>query len=101
MLNNLKNFTDVFFHGKLYPFINRYLPILADRLPSPFKEEIQGMSELTGIPYGEMVLYNIFYELFTVCTSVIAKNADGTLYHARNLDFGLFLGSVSVSCMLY
>ena len=35
---------------------------------------------------------NIFYEVFTVCTSILAQAGDGTLYHGRNLDFGLFMG---------
>uniref|UniRef100_A0A8C5LQ97 Acid ceramidase n=1 Tax=Leptobrachium leishanense TaxID=445787 RepID=A0A8C5LQ97_9ANUR len=38
------------------------------------------------------LLYNIFYEIFTVCTSVVAEDPSGKLYHARNLDFGLLLG---------
>uniref|UniRef100_A0A8B9RL50 Acid ceramidase n=1 Tax=Astyanax mexicanus TaxID=7994 RepID=A0A8B9RL50_ASTMX len=41
---------------------------------------------------GEVVLYNIFYEVFTVCTSVVAEDLKGNLYHARNMDFGLFMG---------
>ena len=43
---------------------------------------------------GEVVLYNIFYEVFTVCTSIVAQDTNGKMYHARNLDFGLFLGLV-------
>ncbi|XP_028515242.1 acid ceramidase [Exaiptasia diaphana] len=61
-------------------------------LPSPYKEEIIGLSKASGIPVGEVVLYNIFYEVFTVCTSIVAENKKGKLYHARNLDFGLFVG---------
>ncbi|XP_054634107.1 acid ceramidase isoform X1 [Dunckerocampus dactyliophorus] len=45
-----------------------------------------------GGDVGEVVLFNIFYEVFTVCTSVIAEDAKGNLLHARNLDFGLFMG---------
>ena len=41
---------------------------------------------------GDIVLYNIFYEVFTVCTSIVAHDDKGTMYHARNLDFGLFMG---------
>jgi len=37
-------------------------------------------------------MYNIFYEIFTVCTSIVAQDPKGKIYHARNLDFGLFLG---------
>jgi len=44
------------------------------------------------MPEGDITLMNIFYEIFTVCTSIIAESSDGTLYHGRNLDFGLFMG---------
>ncbi|XP_053398539.1 acid ceramidase-like [Mercenaria mercenaria] len=67
-------------------------PALVDTLPQPFRDEIRGISNATGIEIGEITLYNIFYELFTVCTSVIAESPTGKLYHARNLDFGLFMG---------
>ncbi|XP_023273206.1 acid ceramidase [Seriola lalandi dorsalis] len=41
---------------------------------------------------GEVVLFNIFYEVFTVCTSIVAEDNKGNLFHGRNLDFGLFMG---------
>ncbi len=72
-------------------------PVLWTTLPEPFKSELLGVSDITGIPLGRVVLYNVFYEIFTVCTSVITQDAKGTLYHARNLDFGLFLGYVSLT----
>lgn len=53
---------------------------------------MQGVAEVVDLPLGEVVLYNVFYEVFTVCTSVVAQQKDGRLIHARNLDFGLFLG---------
>ncbi|GCC23827.1 hypothetical protein chiPu_0002225 [Chiloscyllium punctatum] len=45
-----------------------------------------------SLDLGEVMLFNIFYEVFTVCTSLVAEDNAGRLYHARNLDFGLFLG---------
>ncbi|KAH3838777.1 hypothetical protein DPMN_112192 [Dreissena polymorpha] len=47
---------------------------------------------LHSLSIGELFIYNIFYELFTVCTSIVSQDAKGNMYHARNLDFGLFLG---------
>ncbi len=38
------------------------------------------------------MLYNVFYEIFTLCTSIVGQDSNGNVYHARNLDFGLFLG---------
>ncbi|XP_072040856.1 acid ceramidase-like [Amphiura filiformis] len=73
-------------------WINEIMAPIADTLPDPYQGEIKGIAKATGIPLGEVVLYNIFYEIFTFCTSIVAEDKSGKLYHARNLDFGLFLG---------
>ncbi|UMM14952.1 hypothetical protein L5515_002572 [Caenorhabditis briggsae] len=65
---------------------------MAPKLAQPYRDEIYSISEVTGIPLGQITMYNIFYEIFTVCTSIIAQDKDGHLTHARNLDFGLFMG---------
>ncbi|XP_047433183.1 acid ceramidase [Mugil cephalus] len=78
--------------GNLIELVDITLPLMADTLPSPFNEEIKGIATASGIPLGEVVLFNIFYEVFTVCTSVVAEDDKGNLVHGRNLDFGLFLG---------
>jgi len=62
------------------------------KLPEPYATEVASIANVTGINLGEIVLYNIFYEVFTVCTSIVAQDNNDKLYHARNLDFGLFLG---------
>ncbi|CAL1548651.1 unnamed protein product [Lymnaea stagnalis] len=61
-------------------------------LPYPFAGEIKGFADAIGLNLGEMLLYNLFYEFFTVCTSIVAEDPNGLLYHVRNLDFGLFIG---------
>ncbi|GAB1600649.1 acid ceramidase-like [Argonauta hians] len=61
-------------------------------LPAPYADELMGMADYSGLNRGEVVLYNIFYEIFTVCTSIVAEDKNGELFHARNLDFGLFMG---------
>lgn len=65
---------------------------IADTLPGPYGDEIRGIARASGLPLGDIVFYNIFYEIFTVCTSIVAQDAQGHVYHGRNLDFGLFLG---------
>ncbi|KAL3880383.1 hypothetical protein ACJMK2_032627 [Sinanodonta woodiana] len=67
-------------------------PKLDSMLPQPFADELKGMANSSGLQLGEIVLYNLFYEFFTVCTSIVAEDTTGKLYHGRNLDFGLFLG---------
>ncbi|CAF96605.1 unnamed protein product [Tetraodon nigroviridis] len=78
--------------GRLIELVDVSLPLMANTLPQPFGEEIKGISAVSGVPLGEVVLFNIFYEVFTVCTSIVAEDEKGNLFHARNLDFGLFMG---------
>ncbi|EDO34711.1 predicted protein [Nematostella vectensis] len=92
LLNYINNFTSFIDHGKLFGIIDKDLGPLTETLPSPYKEEIQGLSTASGLAQGEVLLYNIFYEVFTVCTSIVAEDKKGHIFHARNLDFGLFLG---------
>ncbi|KAG9272608.1 acid ceramidase [Astyanax mexicanus] len=92
MIQAIKRFAGNFFHGKLIDVVDKELPLMVDTLPPPFSQEIKGIAAVSGIPLGEVVLYNIFYEVFTVCTSVVAEDLKGNLYHARNMDFGLFMG---------
>uniref|UniRef100_A0A8K9UVV7 Acid ceramidase n=1 Tax=Oncorhynchus mykiss TaxID=8022 RepID=A0A8K9UVV7_ONCMY len=47
------------------------LPLIVNTLPYPFNEEIKGIATASGVPLGEVVLFNIFYEVFTVCTSLV------------------------------
>jgi acid ceramidase len=79
-------------HGKLIPFGEDVFGLLADSLPAPYGDEMRGISEFSGLPLGDVVLYNVFYEIFSVCTSIVAESENGTLMHVRNLDFGLLMG---------
>jgi acid ceramidase len=68
---------------------------LADKvkfMPAPIADELIGIAAASGLDVGEVMLYNIFYEVFSVCTSIVAQDAQGNIHHARNLDFGLFMG---------
>lgn len=87
-------------------FYNVLQPLMVDTLPHPFNEEIKGIASASGVPLGkktqlfsffknvpstfalfflifhfynpgEVVLFNIFYEIFTVCTSVVAEDDKG------------------------
>uniref|UniRef100_UPI003AAD6DAD acid ceramidase n=1 Tax=Centroberyx gerrardi TaxID=166262 RepID=UPI003AAD6DAD len=93
MIQTIKDLADAFVpSGKLIEMVDFALPLMADTLPYPFSDEIKGIAAVSGVPLGEVVLFNIFYEVFTVCTSVVAEDSNGNLIHGRNLDFGLFLG---------
>ncbi|XP_038127803.1 N-acylsphingosine amidohydrolase (acid ceramidase) 1b [Cyprinodon tularosa] len=93
MIQAIRDLADAFVpSGRLIELVDITLPLMVDTLPNPFREEIKGITAASGVPLGEVVLFNIFYEVFTVCTSVVAQDEKGKLLHGRNLDFGLFLG---------
>jgi acid ceramidase len=88
-------------------------PLVVDALPEPYGDELKGISQASGISLGmkmnvswmnseiniclylgEIVFYNIFYEISSLCTSVVAQDQHGNVFHGRNLDFGLFLGYI-------
>lgn len=77
---------------ELIKLVDNDLGRIITTMPQPYADEMQGIANVTGAPLGEIVLYNIFYEIFTVCTSIVGQDANGNMLHARNLDFGLFLG---------
>ncbi|XP_013386217.1 acid ceramidase [Lingula anatina] len=95
LLQKFKDFVkalDAKLAEKIFDYVDHNLGNLTNTLPQPYADEIKGIAKATEIPLGEVLLYNIFYEIFTVCTSIVAEDPAGKLYHARNLDFGLFMG---------
>jgi len=50
--------------------------------------EIDGIARELEIPTKRAVIINFVFEFVTYCTSVVAKQQDGTLLHLRVLDFG-------------
>ena len=52
--------------------------------------ELEGIVETINhqdLTMAKAVLINQLYELGTWCTSIVAKQADGTIIHSRNLDY--------------
>lgn len=77
---------------KVINFVDQYFPSIIEKLPEPYSGEVKGVAKASGLPLGEAILYNIFYEIFSACTSIVGEDESGKLYHARNLDFGLLMG---------
>ncbi|KAK3909562.1 Acid ceramidase [Frankliniella fusca] len=92
LIENIKQNCDLLFGKSLFWMVNEFLPMLTETLPIEYRKELLGISSVTGLTVGEITLFNVFYEFFSVCTSIVARNENGVLYHGRNLDFGLFLG---------
>ncbi|XP_043917161.1 N-acylethanolamine-hydrolyzing acid amidase isoform X2 [Protopterus annectens] len=56
-------------------------------LPEPFAGEIYGLSKGFGLSVADGVILNLVYEFTPFCTSIIAQDSKGNIYHGRNLDY--------------
>ncbi|KRX52741.1 Acid ceramidase, partial [Trichinella sp. T9] len=92
----VRNLTRPVLNGRFTIFIQKFFGKWIEKLPHPYREEIIGIAQIVNVPVGEIVLYNVFYEVFTLCTSIVAEDANGNMYAARNLDFGMLLGWDSI-----
>ena len=80
------------FTSKLLEYVDKDEDAILSRFPEDYGQEIKGIAQAIGMDVGLVVIYNIFYEVSSLCTSIVAQDTQGNVYHARNLDFGLFLG---------
>ncbi|XP_069167788.1 acid ceramidase isoform X1 [Procambarus clarkii] len=92
LIGHVKNLTISLLGMKVFNIINNNLEKISTTLPYPYNEEVIGIAKAVDLPVSEITLYNIFYEIFTLCTSIIVQDTSGNIYHGRNLDFGLFMG---------
>ena len=71
---------------------------LVNSLPEPYAGELRGVAKAANVSLGEGMMANLIYELTAydvggvdgfakACTSIVAENVDGTIYHARNQDY--------------
>jgi len=92
LLDEFLNMIPGFVKVPLLKYIDSHADEMIAAFPRDYGKEIEAIAGVTGIDKGMMIVYNIFYEVFGLCTSVVAQDKQGNVYHARNLDFGLFLG---------
>lgn len=71
------------------PVLDDAFDALAERLPTEWQYEMRGVSAGANVSYPYIVLMNLFYELDSACTSIVAEHSNGTIYHGRNLDYGI------------
>eukprot|EP01059_Diplonema_ambulator_P036903 TRINITY_DN949_c0_g1_i1.p1 TRINITY_DN949_c0_g1~~TRINITY_DN949_c0_g1_i1.p1 ORF type:complete len:416 (+),score=177.06 TRINITY_DN949_c0_g1_i1:42-1289(+) len=65
---------------------------MLEKLPHEYAEEIRGIAKAADLDIGYAILFQLAYELEGLCTSIVAQDANGMIWHGRNLDFGLFSG---------
>lgn len=55
----------------------------------PWADEMRGVAKALNISLGDVVYTNLYYEFDAACTSIVAQQTNGTIYHGRNMDYGL------------
>jgi len=55
--------------------------------PTEYAQEIQGCAAAMGVEYGWLSWVNLGYEVSEGCTSIVAQDPNGLIYHVRNMDF--------------
>ena len=70
------------------PLAEKLALYLDDHFPEPFPGEMRGVSKGLNLSLADTVLLNIFYDLTAFCTSIVAQDKDGNIFHGRNLDYG-------------
>uniref|UniRef100_A0A8B9JGP7 N-acylethanolamine acid amidase n=1 Tax=Astyanax mexicanus TaxID=7994 RepID=A0A8B9JGP7_ASTMX len=56
-------------------------------VPQPYAGEIMGMASFYQSDISDIILLNFAYEVSAFCTSIVAQNSNGNIYHGRNLDY--------------
>jgi len=78
----------------LKPIIEALAGDIESYFPQEIADEMKGLSKALNLKLEEVILINVVYDLtafnssnFKVCTSIVAQDADGHIYHGRNLDY--------------
>lgn len=66
-----------------------FISILSNHGYVKYEKELMSISNLTGIPFGKLVILQIMYELNACCTSAIYLQSDGKPVHLRTMDWDL------------
>ena len=51
--------------------------VYLDLFPKDWGKELEGIATVLGKDIGDVFLYNIAYELFGACTSIVAQDETG------------------------
>ena len=82
----------------VFPLAEKVALYLDTLFDDPYPGELRGLAEAFNLTLPDAILFNMFYDLTAYCTSIVAQNEQGEIFHARNLDYDYsdFLRNTSV-----
>jgi len=72
---------------EILPFVNKVGADLDAYVKQPFADEMRGLAKASGLGLGEILTMNFIYDISAFCTSTVAQDSKGHIFHARNLDY--------------
>ncbi|XP_071819447.1 N-acylethanolamine-hydrolyzing acid amidase-like [Apostichopus japonicus] len=82
-----KEVVNTFIPKLLVPTLNLIIAPLDKFIPEPYASEIKGIAKTSGLGLGEILGLNIVYDVTAFCTSIVAQDTKGAIWHGRNLDY--------------
>nr|XP_054753339.1 N-acylethanolamine-hydrolyzing acid amidase-like [Lytechinus pictus] len=82
------------------PLVDQLGNVLDELLPAPYSGEIRGVAKTLDIGVGEMAFINMLYDFTAACTSIVAQDANGTIWHGRNLDYSFSTSLSNVTAIV-
>jgi len=73
--------------GFVFPLAENLAVRIAKHFPEPYPAEMKGVSKALNISLADTILLNIVYDLTAFCTSIVAQDEEGNIFHGRNLDY--------------
>ena len=70
-----------------FPLAEKLAVSIAKHFPEPYPAEMKGISKALNISLADTILLNILYDLTAFCTSIVAQDKEGNIFHGRNLDY--------------
>ncbi|KAM9859076.1 N-acylethanolamine-hydrolyzing acid amidase-like [Aulostomus maculatus] len=70
-------------HCAVKPIVNA----LEKYIPQPYAGEIRGLASHLDGSLSDVIILNFAYEISAFCTSIVAQDSNGHMYHGRNLDY--------------
>ncbi|KAE9547755.1 hypothetical protein FO519_009036, partial [Halicephalobus sp. NKZ332] len=89
-VQTVKTMAGIILDGLLWDVLIQLMNTAYPQIPQPYRDELKGMADASGVSIEELTLLNLFYEISKGCTSIVAEDSNGIIYHARNQDFGTF-----------
>uniref|UniRef100_A0A3P9QBW7 Acid ceramidase N-terminal domain-containing protein n=1 Tax=Poecilia reticulata TaxID=8081 RepID=A0A3P9QBW7_POERE len=71
------------FHKATSPIVM----FLEKHIPQLYSREIRGIASTMKMKLADVVILNFAYEFTAYCTSIVAQDKNGNIYHGRNFDF--------------